>query len=95
MINKQKHSELPFELSFSGERTHLLGHNGTPDIAIFRQTRPESEITANAQYIVKACNSYPKLIEALKKAYPLLHTGSKAIIVHQDIANLLKSLEEE
>ena len=33
--------------------------------------------------------------DVLKTAYPLLHTGAKALIVHQDISNLLKSLEEE
>lgn len=79
------HSPLPWE-------TYQEGHNAagwpiwtifTPESALakiytFGEGENPGRAEANAAYIIKACNEYPKLLEALKAARAIL-----APIVHK------------
>ena len=64
---KQNHTPTPWEL---GERGIL---NSTRDVYI-AQTAFESP---DAEFIVRACNSHYELLEACKRALPLLRIGNK------------------
>ena len=70
MSKKQKHTPLPWKVALLGELivgpserviaacAFLADGVGGPD-----------EITANAKFIVRACNSHYQLVEALKNLY--------------------------
>lgn len=77
-----KHTELPWRVSSAAPTKtwglHILaGHARfvahVPIHPIYMDKERETD-TANAAYIVQACNAFPELVEALESLYAL-HTG--------------------
>lgn len=108
MTKELKHSELPFK---ADSEACILDAQGSMIAAIedtyhSERVRPRDK---DAQYIVKACNAYPELIELLKEAETELENlvcgrgdyglgrivGKNTGKICDNILNLLKLLEEE
>lgn len=92
------HTALPWEFEYDDKtKTGLTVFSGDETIVDFVLGKNLSESEANAAYIVKCCNAYPELIEALKATtrlvYSLLDEPEKSK-VWKDASGLLSSLNE-
>ncbi len=71
MKNEQKHTELPWNF-YEGAEYYLINSGNITRICVADIKREFANAEANAQFIVKACNSHYELLEALKKAKSIL-----------------------
>lgn len=69
-MNKPKHTELPWELA--RDKSVIISRKGKDILVTSIDTK--NEMTANAEFIVKACNNHYQLLEALKELSLVVRT---------------------
>lgn len=76
---ERKHSPLPWTLEEAEDSQALVSAaDGKPVFSRLRPNvnkRPDAERIENTRFIVRACNSYYKLLEACKAAQKLFEQG--------------------
>lgn len=105
MADKQKYTPIPWKIGESKTQNALaiFGDEAQDDGKIYRAVCLISPLSAvddtdeaNANFIIKACNAYPKLIELLEKlAYVSALTKDAKIASIYDARNLLTELQKQ
>ena len=77
MYTQEKHTPTPWNT----DGLAIVGQSPEMEVAVCTTDRdiPRTEADANAEFIVKACNSYDKMRELLSAAYQKLYIADRII----------------
>jgi hypothetical protein len=90
-----EHTKTPYTIATLTETntdTIVLGNNNATVCETFYYWRDKKECESNAEFIVKACNNYDKLVEVLKYVYEL-YGGGWSKNAQTKVADILRECE--
>lgn len=83
-----EHTPTPWEVDNHGIIFHGKTQIGTVATQPMYKEAPEGTTEANARFIVKACNNYEKLVEALEAIKRHITSGANLYVVEKTVIRL-------